>query len=281
MLPGTFVGPIELAGGQTFTLFADPGATLTSHTPGVPVVSIAGAGTQVAIYNLDIANATDTVNVIDVERDSGHPSLELHNVTIENNPGIGVSVGDGELVIDRVTIANNAGGGLDLYGSVHFTVTNLLVVANGHAKSEFGGIRLSADATAQNLLALGTLWNNVADPRMAAGIQCTGRQTVVADTILLSNGASASKTTQAIGPCEWRFNLVFPGAPPDGEGNRGQDPRLMNPTARNFEPAPGSPAIGSADVSIGLPDAATWDRATARRPCQKAIGAFEPAQPAP
>lgn len=280
-LHGTFDELVVIEGGRHVALFADANTTLTSSTPDFPVVRVASAGTSVAIHDLHIVDVTNPVYVIDVAPASGSPSLALYHVTISRDAGIAISIGDGQITMDRTTLDHNASGGLAVFSSAQFTVSNSLIVENGSPYSSYGGIRASSDASAHNVVVFTTVHGNIATRGTPACIPCVGAQTVITNTIVVENGLSGSTTSQAAGNCQFRHTRVYPGPPPAGEGNVGQDPKLVNPAAGDFRPSADSPAIGAADPTIPATCAAERDLDDTQRPDTPTIGALEPASQGP
>lgn len=276
---GTFTERIVLDGGRTVRLFADPGTTLTSNIPDLPVVSVAGTGTSLAIYDLTISGVTNRVNVVDIAPASGSSSLELHHVEIKDNRGLAISVGDGLLTMDRTTLARNADGGLAVFSTARVVVTNSLVVNNGSPTSAYGGIWVSSDATTHNQISFTTVYRNFSVQGASSGIACTGKQTEIVDSMFVSNGL-VDTTSQATGNCQFRDTLTYPGAPPAGQGNLGMDPELVDPAHGDFHPSCDSPAIGAAGPMVPLAGATAWDLDGRQRACgPAAIGALQPAAP--
>jgi hypothetical protein len=280
-LHGTFDESVVIGDGRQVALFADADTTLTSSAADVPVVRVAGAKTDVSIYDLHIAKVINDVNVFDVAPDSGSPSLALHHVTLSRNPGLAISIGDGTFTMDRSTLDENAGGGLMIFNTARFCVTNSLIIKNGSPQSSCGGICLSSDANEPNFVALTTEYGNISQRGTSAGISCFGAQTVITDSIVVSNGLSGSTTSQADGNCTVRHTLVYPGPPLGGEANIAQDPRFVDPARDNYHPGAGSPAIGAGDSTIHLACDAARDLDNTNHPDPPTIGAFEPVSQGP
>ncbi|HEX8108700.1 MAG TPA: right-handed parallel beta-helix repeat-containing protein [Kofleriaceae bacterium] len=104
---GTIDGAVVVDKGRTVTLLADPSAMLTRGSGG-DVLTVKDTGTSLTIYDLTISGAqTPSVGIALA---GGVPALSLIRVTVSNNAGGGIASA-GSLTIDHSTITGNGSGG--------------------------------------------------------------------------------------------------------------------------------------------------------------------------
>jgi hypothetical protein len=103
---GTIDGAVVVDKGRTVTLLADPGAMLTRGGGG-DVLTVKDTGTSLTIYDLTITGAQTSSVGISL---AGVAALSLIRVTISNNAGGGIASA-GSLTIDHSTITGNGSGG--------------------------------------------------------------------------------------------------------------------------------------------------------------------------
>lgn len=104
---GTIDGGIVVDKGRTVTFLADPGAMLTRGTGG-DVLTVRDPGTSLTIYDLTISGATTSSFGIVVT--GGTTALSLIRVTVSNNAAGGIA-SSGSLTIDHSMILNNSSDG--------------------------------------------------------------------------------------------------------------------------------------------------------------------------
>jgi hypothetical protein len=127
--------------------------------------------------------------------------------------GVGISVGGGEIKVDRSTITGNLGGGISVTGG-GFKIVNSFIFRNGNQDSSaFGGVSLSFATAGANEFA----FNTIADNRSQAGATRAGGvicdvPTFNADNNVIvrnQNGTSATAATaQTLGACVYRTTRI-------------------------------------------------------------------------
>jgi len=103
---GTIDGAVVVDKGRTVTFLAEPGAMLTRGTGG-DVLTVRDTGTSLAIYDLAISGAQGSSVGISL---AGVATLSLMRVTVSNNAGGGIASA-GALTIDHSIITGSGGGG--------------------------------------------------------------------------------------------------------------------------------------------------------------------------
>jgi hypothetical protein len=100
---GTIDGAVVVDRGRTVTFLADPSAMLMRGSGG-DVLTVKDTGTSLAIYDLTISGAQNSAFGISLA--GGIPALSLTRVTVSNNAGGGIASA-GALTIDHSTITSN------------------------------------------------------------------------------------------------------------------------------------------------------------------------------
>jgi hypothetical protein len=103
---GTIDGAVVVDKGRTVTLLADPGAMLMPGSGG-DVLTVRDTGTSLTIYDLTITGAQKSSVGISL---AGVAALSLIRVTVSNNAGGGIASA-GALTIDHSIITSSGGGG--------------------------------------------------------------------------------------------------------------------------------------------------------------------------
>jgi hypothetical protein len=126
--------PVQI-NNQTVTILAAPGTHLTHGNPGV-ILKVDGASV-VQIVDLSIANGLGGTG-IGISLPAGNTaSLDLLRVTVTNNAGGGISATGGTLTISQSTISGNTGNGISATGG---TLTILRSTISGNTG---GGLSIS------------------------------------------------------------------------------------------------------------------------------------------
>jgi hypothetical protein len=240
---------VDLAGAVTF--LADPGARLTRTSNGL-LLEIRGAS-QVAIYDLEISGASG-MNNPGISMPTGNTAtLMLTRVTISNNSGGGISASGGTVTVTQSTISGNTGGGVSISGA-QFAITNSFIVQNGGPLSLVGGIDISQISLAgSNRLEFNTITANTGNTSINSGINCA---TVVVPLVFNSNiiyGNMVSGGGMQLGGsamCSAAYSDVGPGATTGTNINA--DPMFVNALQGNFHLMSNSPAKDAADPNATL-----------------------------
>lgn len=156
-----------------------------TQSPGA-VVTITGAS-NVTFRDVVITQAIgNTGHGISVANGESAVNLTLDKVSIVDNAGIGLSLGDGTLTMRRSIVAANDGGGAVL-ASVELDITNSLFVKNGTGTSTYGGVQITPGATTK-VFSFNTVAQNDSVTPETRGINCAGPMTVTS-TIVSGNAA--------------------------------------------------------------------------------------------
>lgn len=185
------------------------GARTTITLSGAGTLSVSGAGT-VELHDLQISGGA--ANAITVT--SGAPKLELYNVDVLDNGGVGIAAGMAALKVVRSVIDNNDGGGISSAGTVY--LENNIITKNGGAGSDTGGVVLSS-AAAENVIRFNTFGDN---QRSVAGrsISCGAATVKLSSNIFAGAGTAA----QHVNLCATTHSLFPQGSTvtaPDLAGN--------------------------------------------------------------
>lgn len=153
---GTIDGMVVVDKGRTVTLLADPGAMLTRGAGG-DVLTVKDTGTSLTIYDLTISGAQDSS--VGIALAGGIPALSLIRVTVSNNAGGGIT-STGSLTISHSTIADNGSGGPGIFvtgGSL--SLAQSLVSAN-----RGGGVDVAAATAKFVIVSNKFVGNGASDP---------------------------------------------------------------------------------------------------------------------
>lgn len=208
---------VTVEGGRQVSFLTDPGAKLTRSSGGA-IVTVKDSGTSLKVYDLSISDAPNNASGygVLVPAGSGAPSVSLTRVTLQNNPGGGISVTGGTLVVAQATISGNQGGGISATNAT-FDITNNFIVANGSADmvagSDFGGLSLSAGAGANRLENNTVAYNHAkAGTLLAAGVACSVTNLVAPGNIVTSNNEGLTFPAQTKGVCTYGTSFTAPGS---------------------------------------------------------------------
>jgi hypothetical protein len=137
---GTIDGAVVVDKGRTVTFLADPGAMLTRGT-GSDVLTVKDTGTSLTIYDLAISGAQGSS--VGISLAGGVPALSLMRVTISNNAGGGIASA-GALTIDHGIITNNGSN----RPAIFITGGSLSLAQSEISGNRAGGVHV-ADPTAK------------------------------------------------------------------------------------------------------------------------------------
>lgn len=195
--------PITLAN-RDVTLLAEtsPQARITRSNQG-PIVRVDGTG-AVAIHGLQISEASGVTTGVGLQVDAGF---------------------EGSLVVDRVKLFDNRGGGLYLNGTGRFAVTNSVIAYNGTAqgttKSLVGGVAITNDSMASRFEFNTVVFNASSGQTFVGGIACNAPMVKADGNLIHENfrpdGASimADATSQRSGGCAYGASVATFGASAD------------------------------------------------------------------
>lgn len=237
---------------QDVSLLADAGARLEAATPGV-ILTITGAS-QVAIYDLAIANGLGSTGVGIAMPTGNTATLALHRAALANNAGGGLVASGGTVTIERTTISLNAGGGVAL-SSTAFDLENDMIVLNGAPGSLVGGIALQSVATTGNhRIEFSTIADNAGAATVHSGISCGTVTSPIAFANNIIYGNAVSGGGHQIGGsanCTTRYSDIGPDAAP-GTGNLDADPAFASAAQHDYHLAATSPCKDAADPAATL-----------------------------
>ena len=237
---------------QNVTLLADSGAQLTYSMAGV-ILTVTGTS-NVAIYDLEIANGLGATGVGVSMQTGNTATLTLQRVKVANNGGAGISTSDGSLTVLQSVISGNTGGGLSL-SSTSFTLLNNFIFQNGGPSSLVGGIDLAGVATTgAHQLDFNTITANDGAATVNSGVNCG---TVTAPINFDSNiiyGNTVSSGGQQLGGsvnCTATYSDIGPDTA-TGSGNINADPMFVSTTTPDDHITAGSPCRDAADPAATL-----------------------------
>lgn len=258
--------------GRVVTFLADPGALLT-HGSGGAILTVRDDDTSLTVYDLAISNAPNSASGFGlVIQAGGAPSVSLVHVTLDNNPGGGVSAAGGSLTVSQSTISNNQGGGISASGGgVTFDITNTLIFRNGDdSTSMFGGLNIGITTAGSNRLAFNTIVDNqavIGSGGIACGLTAfMAPNNIIARNSLAGNTGSASAQVTA-GGCGYPTSKIQP----DVNGLAFVHPDVPGPFS--YKLMAGSTAIDQATTPVAVDVDNEGD--TRPQGAQKDIGADE------
>jgi hypothetical protein len=183
---------------QTATVLADPGTTLTASGGGGNAITFAMTGSNVQIYDLEIAHTMKSAAVV-----AAGNTLGLTRVSIHDCGAVAVT-NAGSLTLSRSRIYSNTLGGLSLASS--FEVTNNFIDHNGNDGTAFGGV--SIGMAGQSTFEFNTVVDNDAKGGGAnvGGVACTvagfhAPNNIIAHNTLAADPAAANANVAANSPC--------------------------------------------------------------------------------
>lgn len=239
---------------QNVTLLAEPGAKLSSTTPGV-ILRVDGSSV-VTIIDLAISDALGTGG-IGITLPAGNTAmLTLRRVRVTGNAGGGISASGGTLTVSRSTISGNAGGGIAINGA-QFDITNNFIVGNGNptVTQSYGGVQLSSVNTGTRRFEFNTVTGNTAAMNATTGVVCalvnqaiTFSSNIVYDNQTSGTGTQVSNTGSN---CNWTYSDIGPQTVA-GTGNKNVNPAFVNATQGDFHITAASPCKDAADPSATL-----------------------------
>ena len=295
---GTTDEPVIVNAGRVVTFLSDPNAVLTRSSGGA-ILTVQDDNTSLTVHDLSINNGPNNANGFGLVLPTGSaPTVTLIHVTLDNDPGGGISVGGGSLTIAQSTITNNKGGGVaasagssltiassTISGNVPgggvsamngtFVIVGNVFFNNGGNASSVGGISISTTPSAMNRLEFNSFAANTAQDGTGSGIHCLAGGAFTAKDNIVSDNRNLTLTTQVDGTCTHAYSIVHPGTPPSGITNFGDDPMFVNEAMGDLHLQTGSPARGRADPSADLTGIASHDIDGNLRVSPADIGAYE------
>lgn len=128
---------------QNVIVLAAPGTVLTRSSPGT-VLRVDGSSV-VQIFDLTIANGLGPGG-IGITLPSGMASLDMQRVTVMNNAGGGITATGGIVSVSQSTITGNPGGGITTTGGT-LTIARSTVSLNLGGGISIGGVGATFDIT--------------------------------------------------------------------------------------------------------------------------------------
>ncbi len=197
----------------------------------------------------------------------GAARVVVTDSTIAGNESLGIHAEDTELYVQRTRIEENQAGGLRIVDS-YIEVANNLIVKNGSADSEIGGVFARIDdlpdgAPSGGLFAFNTVADNSADDEsgdLAYGVNCGAHDVNASSNIVYFE----SEELQALSDgCDWDWtysNIDPSNGVPDGifdgdSNNAGDDPELdidFQLTNDSQCIQGGEPGLEEADADVDL-----------------------------
>ncbi len=172
----------------TVAIYGAKGGDRTTITlSGTGGLAVGGTGT-VELRDLQLSGGTD--NAITVI--GGTPKLDLDNVDLIDNGGLGVSAGMASLRVIKSVIDNNDGGGISSAAVVY--LENNIITNNGAGTSVAGGVLLSS-TSADNVVRFNTFGNNQSMGTNARSISCGAAAVTLSSNIFAGAGTHVSMCT--------------------------------------------------------------------------------------
>jgi hypothetical protein len=231
--PGTYNEEIDVSSSDTTVTIIGDGATVQAAALNEPVVNVAYA--DVTIEGLTLTGA-------------GGGS---------GPPGVACALGTLRLERSKV-IANHAG---IFIGNCQFSLVNNMILMNGTASSQFGGVQISNITTAGlRTIEFNTIAQNgnSGTVSVGTGIDCVGVTTPLtfSNNIIYGNQVGSGDAQVAGANCGYAYSDIGPDGV-SGTGNLNVDPQYVDPDnatplLRDFHLLAGSPARDAADPAADL-----------------------------
>lgn len=226
-------------GGKLVILGDNGGSTVTAGGGGIGILFDFSNNSRAEIYDLVVKDAREqgiavspTSELLFVRsrvENAGREGIQAYNnglpagkvtmlqsevVSCNDTGRRGVSIGfGGELIMDRSRVAENEGGGIQLFSGAKFIVTNSFIVAN----KAMGGLSAIMPAN-DSKLEFSTIVDNAGPGGAGAygGVQCDDNvNAVVRHNIIYRNtSGGGGGTTQRFGDCSFVNNFEM-GVPPN------------------------------------------------------------------
>lgn len=259
---------------RAVTFLADPGAKLTHTAGGGDVLTVQNDVPSLAIYDLAIADIRDNTSVGLSVPVGAATQVSLTRVSISNNAGFGISIGNGSLTLVQSVISGNGRGGVSVNGDAKFAIVGNVFLVNGTATTARGALEVSTAEATTNRLEFNSFHGNAARSGVGAAIQCSAGQFTARNNIMFMNG-TLNTFEQVGGNCGHAYSIAMPGTLPPGIGNLAADPRFKDTAQGDLHLLPGSPAIRAADPESNLTGLAERDIDGAARTRPATLGAYQ------
>jgi hypothetical protein len=189
-LSGVTDEAVVVEGGRNVTFLADGGAKLTRASGG-PILTVKDDGTSLRVFDLTISDAPNNAGGYGllVPAGSGAPAVALNKVTLQNNPGGGISVAGGTLTVSQSIIRGNQGGGISVTNAA-FEITNNFIYRNGNSTTaSVGGASLAPMAASASVFAFNTVADNQIQNSgaLAGGVFCDTSGFAAVNNIIVRN----------------------------------------------------------------------------------------------
>lgn len=251
---GTIDEATVVDAGRVVDLYGSAGSKLTRATGNGAILTVDDDGTKVAVYDLAIADGTNTPNGVGVLVPGGSsPTLQLVRASVTNNPAGGILALGGQLTVTQSTVANNGGGGISVSGA-QFDITNNFITGNGNGSSVFGGVSIAnISAAAGQRFEFNTVSENLATAGSTTGVVCSlvGVPIAFHNSVVYSNQVGGGRTQVGGANCSWTYSNIGPDTV-TGMGNVNVDPLFISPGTRNFHLQATSPMRGAASPAATL-----------------------------
>ena len=177
-------------------ILADPLARLFKNN-GV-VFEVRGAS-KVEVYDLHIGTTLSTS--IGVSMPSGTTgSLKMRRVTVTNQAGGGMRIDDGHFTLLESSVIENLGGGLEVGFTVaSYDIRNNFIIGNGRSNgtvSAFGGAWLQP-VNASGKFQYNTVVGNDDGSTQIPGVQCNGTSNSAVGNLVAGNAMMVTGSTDA------------------------------------------------------------------------------------
>jgi hypothetical protein len=186
---GVYDEKLELPSNGRLLLIGDPdGGPVTINVNSGPAIRV-NAGGELAIqgFTIELTGGGESgIGILCGQPTGNRADLTVVQTTVARGTGIGIVANRCNLTLRRSTVDDNDGGGLSL-ASGNFEITSSLIINNGSASSDLGGV---AFGTGSN----GTFVNNTvaanrASSGKAGGVICDPAVTLL-NSILADNGGT-------------------------------------------------------------------------------------------
>tara|TARA_R110002096_G_scaffold77896_10_gene183450 strand:+ start:15480 stop:16838 length:1359 start_codon:yes stop_codon:yes gene_type:complete len=206
---------------------------------GADMISCSGGSARLEL-NAVVVNGADDIGVVGENCD-----LTIRESTIAASGGVGVQMTDGTLTLHASTIESNAKGGVDIDGA-NYSLVNNFITQNGGAASVTGGVRIEDTASRDEEFAHNTIAQNsrVSGSGIGSALRCEVASVVATNNIFMLEDAS---TADLVSGCGTQYSLFdASSAMANGTGNISGEAVFVDPTAKDFHLASGSPGIDAA-----------------------------------
>ncbi len=236
----------------TVTIIGERGVVVNpSLNVGSPLALAVSGGASVVINGISLSPASGTAGTDAVSCSGAGSSLALTDVEVSNATDLGIIGDNCDLTVTGSTISGNQGGGIDVNGG-DFNITNNFIVKNGTTGSAVGGLRIAGTAGNSEALDFNTIASNVKADAVGYAIECSGVNLVATNNVLMLDPVISGGL---ITICNTDYSLIDS----DTGANGGTQTNVVSaqasfvaPIDNDFHLESGSPGIDEADPAATL-----------------------------